>query len=304
MLEIMAKEYTSLSTSSFSRSRSAWVKVFSTGFLLYVISIAIMISTGNPNLFPTMILLGNFLVPVTFVAYLYERQQISSIKLPQLAMSFFLGGVSSVLGASLLEPLLLSSAKLNFATAFQIGAIEELAKILAVIFVARNMRHKSQLDGLLLGTAVGMGFAALESTGYAFSVFLEVFTKDLVSGTPQIFSLLVTLSVTTLRSLLAPFAHGVWTAILSAVLFRESEIKRLQINSSVIITFMTVALLHGLWDGGPNITLNYPILDLLPVGFWIIIGFDLVIFSVLWKQAIRRARIETYVAPEAHERAI
>lgn len=287
----MAKEYTTRSKSSFSGSRSAWVRVLSTGFLLYVISIALVIITGNPNLFPTMILLGNFLVPVTFVAYLYERQQISSINLPQLAISFLLGGILSVLGASFLEPLLLNNTKLDFATAFQIGVIEELAKILTVIFVTRNMCHKSQLDGLLLGAAVGMGFASFESMGYAFSVFLEVFTKDLVSGTPQIFSLLATLGITALRSLLAPFAHGIWTASLSAVLFRESGIRRFQINSSVIIAFLTVALLHGLWDGGPNVTLSYPILNLLPIGFWVVIGLDLIIFPSLWKQAIHRARI-------------
>ncbi|XGV96593.1 MAG: PrsW family intramembrane metalloprotease [Leptolyngbya sp. BL-A-14] len=286
----MAEKYTLISTPDSSGSKTAWIKVFSTGFLLYIISAVLVIVTGNPNLFPTMILLGNFLVPVTFVAYLYERQHISPIKLPQLAISFFLGGVLSVLGAGLLEPLLLSGAKLNFTTALQIGLIEELAKILAVMFMARDARYQSQLDGLLLGAAVGMGFAALESTGYAFSTFLQVFTKDLVSGTPQIFSLLATLGVTVLRSLLAPFAHGVWTAILAAVLFRESGVRKFQINSSVITTFATVALLHGLWDGGPNVFLKYPILNLLPVGFWIVISLDLVIFSILWKQAIHHAR--------------
>lgn len=288
----MSRDYASTSTSKLSGSRNAWVRVLLTGFLLYIISIILVISTGNPNLFPTMILLGNFLVPVTFVAYLYEHQQISSIKLPQLAMSFFLGGVLSVFGAGLLEPLLISGAKLNFATALQIGLIEEVAKILAVMFVARKMRHNSELDGLLLGAAVGMGFAALESTGYAFSTFLQIFTKDLVSGTPQIFSLLATIGVTALRSLLAPFGHGVWTAILSAVLFRESRANRFQINFSVIITYLLVALLHAVWDGGPNIVLNYPILNLLPIGFWLVIVLDFVVLSFLWKQAIRRAQIE------------
>lgn len=291
----MAKELSTAisNVSSYpSSSRAAWVRVLFTGFLLYIISVILVIFTGNPNLFPTMILLGNFLVPVTFVAYLYERQQISSIKLPQLAVSFFLGGLVSVFGAGLLEPLLISGAKLNFTTALQIGLIEELAKILAVMVVVRKMRHNSQLDGLLLGAAVGMGFAAFESTGYAFSVFLDVFTKDFVFGAPQIFSLLATIGVTALRSLLAPFGHGVWTAILSGVLFRESGAKRFRITLPVIVTYVAVAVLHGLWDGGPEIVLGYPILNLLPIGFWIVIVLDSVILSLLWKQAIRRARIE------------
>jgi RsiW-degrading membrane proteinase PrsW (M82 family) len=288
----MSKEYASASTSKLSGSRNAWVRVLLTGFLLYIISIVLVISTRNPNLFPTMILLGNFLVPVTFVAYLYEHQQISAIKLPQLAVSFLLGGVVSVFGAALLEPLLISGTKLNFAIALQIGLIEEIAKILAVMFVAQKMRHNSELNGLLLGAAVGMGFAALESMGYAFSTFLEVFAKALEAGAPQIFSLLATIGVTALRSLLAPFGHGVWTAILSAVLFRESRANRFQINFSVITTYILVALLHGIWDGGPNVVLNYPILSLLPIGFWVVIVFDSVVLSLLWNQAIRRARIE------------
>ncbi|MBW4444697.1 MAG: PrsW family intramembrane metalloprotease [Plectolyngbya sp. WJT66-NPBG17] len=243
-------------------------------------------------MFPTMILLGNFLVPVTFVAYLYEHQQVSAIKLPQLAMSFFLGGVLSVFGAGLLEPLLVGETKLNFATAFQIGLIEELAKILAVMFVARKMRHNSQLDGLLLGAAVGMGFAAWESTGYAFSTFLEVFTKDFVTHTPEIFSLIATVGVTALRGLLAPFGHGVWTAILSAVVFRESGARRFRINLPIILAYILVALLHALWDGGPRIVLDYPVLNLLPIGFWVVIVLDFFILSFLWKQAIRNARLE------------
>lgn len=287
----MSKKFSSTLISSVSSVRSSWVRVLLTGFLLYIISIVLVAFTGNPNLFPTMILLGNFLVPVTFVTYLYERQQISAIQLPQLAMSFFLGGVVSIFGAGLLEPLFISGTKLNFTIALQVGLIEELAKILAVMVVARKMRHTSQLDGLLLGAAVGMGFAALESTGYAFTIFLDVFTKDFVSKTPQIFSLLATIGVTALRSLLAPFGHGVWTAILSGVLFRESGARQFRINTSVMTTYMAVALLHGLWDGGPDIVLNYPILHLLPIGFWIVIALDFVLLSLLWKQAIYRAEV-------------
>lgn len=285
----MAKGSIVTSTFAASGARKAWLSVLFSGLFLYLISIILVITTGNPNLFPTMILLGNFLVPVTFVAYLYERQNFSSINLPQLAVSFLLGGVLSVFGAGLLEPILLSGAKLDFATALQIGLIEELAKIAAVIFVARKMRHTSQLDGLLLGAAVGMGFAALESTGYAFSIFLKIFTKDLISNTPQIFSLLATIGVTALRSLLAPFGHGVWTAILSAVLFRESRSDKFQFNSSVIMAYGLVSFLHALWDGGPDVVLNYPFLNLLPIGFWVVIVLDFVILSLLWKQAIRCA---------------
>lgn len=278
-----------------SPSRSVWWRVFLSGFLLYLISIILVVSTANPNLFPTMILLGNFLVPITFVTFLYGRQRLSRITLPHLALSFFLGGVIAVFEAGFLEPILIGGSKFGFATALQVGLIEELVKILAVIFVARRMSYTSELDGLLLGAAVGMGFAALESTGYAFTVFLEAFAKGLRPNAPQTFPLIATVGVTALRSLMSPFGHGVWTAILSAVLFRESTPHRFRITPAVIMAYLTVSLLHGLWDGMPiRVVLNLPIINLLPLGYWIVILAGLAILAGLWKEAIRRSTPQSF----------
>jgi protease PrsW len=274
---------------SSSRSKNAWRQVFTTGLLLYVISVALVTLTANPNLFPTMILLGNFLVPITFVAFLYERQHLSSITLPRLALSFVLGGVLSIFGAAFLEPLLIHSAKLGFFSAFKVGLIEEFAKILAVVFVARKLRHTSQLDGLLLGAAVGMGFAALESCGYAFTTFLEAFAQGLKPNAPETFPLLATVAVTALRSLLAPFGHGVWTAILAAVLFRDSKPRHFRLTFGVFITYLTVAFLHGLWDGSPDVVLNIPVFSFLPIGNWIVVIAGLTILTRLWKGGMHYA---------------
>lgn len=87
---------------------------------------------------------------------------------------------------------------------------------------ARRRRHDSELDGLILGAAARMGFAALESNGYAFSAFLR-------SGG----SLSLTVAVTLLRGLLSPVGHGTRTAILASVLFRESAAGRFHINRKV-----------------------------------------------------------------------
>lgn len=273
-----------------ARPKRVWLKVFLSGFLLYVLSLVVVVLTENPNLFPTLILLGNFLVPVTFVTFLYERQQLSTITLPSLGLSFFLGGVVAVLEAGFLEQLLISAPKFNLVTALQVGLIEELAKLLAVMFVARRMQHNLELDGLLLGAAVGLGFAALESTGYAFTVFLEAFAQGLRPHTTETFPLLAAVTVTTLRSLLTPFGHGVWTAILAAVLFRESRSDRFELTGKVILTYLLVSFLHGFWDGMPSSTvLNIPVINLLPIGYWIIIFVGLFILMHLWRQAIRRA---------------
>lgn len=221
------------------RERHSWWRVLLIGFLLYVVGVGVLVLTGNPNLFPTVVLLGNFLVPVTYVAFFYDHRHLSQLTMPTTALSFFYGGVLGVFAAALLEPLFI--AHLNAVTAFEVGLIEEFAKILGVLVIARHRRHDAELDGLILGAAAGMGFAALESNGYAFTAFLR-------SGG----SLSVTVLVTLLRGLLAPIGHGTWTAILASVLFRESAAGRFHLNRKVVAAYLTVALLHGLWDGLPS----------------------------------------------------
>jgi protease PrsW len=45
-----------------------------------------------------------------------------------------------------------------------VGFLEELAKLLALLVVARGMARHTVRDGIVLGAAVGFGFAALESS--------------------------------------------------------------------------------------------------------------------------------------------
>src|SRR5260370_3395143 len=184
--------------------------------------------TGNLKLNPTVILIGNFLLPVVFVAFLYDHQDFSALSLDTVATSFCVGGILGVLGASILESLLLPTPSnptqgLSLQGAMAVGLIEEGCKIVVVAFLARRMTHTSQMDGLLLGGAVGMGFAALESTGYAFTAL--VLSHGVIAA-----SLVETL----IRGLLSPFGHGAWTGILGAVLFRQSGPEHFRINGPVI----------------------------------------------------------------------
>src|SRR2546427_1272749 len=159
------------------RRGRGWLRALLIGLGLFVVTTIVMLLTGNFNLYPTVILIGNFLVPVVFVAFLYDHQQFSSLSLDTVATSFCIGGILGVLGASILESLVLPVASnptqgLSLSGAFVVGLIEEGCKIAVVALLARGMDHTSQMDGLLLGGAVGMGFAALESTGYAFTTLI------------------------------------------------------------------------------------------------------------------------------------
>src|SRR2546421_7144598 len=115
------------------RGRS-WIRVLLIGSGLFIIATIVMFLTGNPNLYPTVILIGNFLVPIVFVAFLYDHQHISTLSLDTVATSFILGGILGVLGASVLESLLLPvhanpNQGLSLGTGLLVGLIEEGSKI-------------------------------------------------------------------------------------------------------------------------------------------------------------------------------
>ena len=52
-------------------SRRPWLHMFLGGLGLWVATVVVTFMTENANLVPTIILLGSFLVPVTFVAYAF-----------------------------------------------------------------------------------------------------------------------------------------------------------------------------------------------------------------------------------------
>ena len=259
-----------------SSSTSSWLRILLLGLGLFVLAVFVFALTGNPNLFPTVALIGNFVVPVSYVAFFYERRHMSQVTMVSTARAFFYGGVLGVFAAAVLEPVFIRG--LTFLSAFEVGLIEEFAKILGVLVVARHHRHDSEIDGIILGGAAGMGFAALESSGYVFTAFVE-------SGG----SLSVLVLVTLLRGLLSPVGHGAWTAILASVMFRESGPNRFRLDRAVLGAYLTVVVLHGLWDGLPQLvgTMTGQGLDVvLSQGAVGVAG--LVILRFRWREAVRR----------------
>lgn len=267
-------------------STTSWWRVLLTGFFFYFATLFSLILTRNPILFPTVVMVGSFMIPVAYVAFFYDRRHLSRLTVPTLARGFIYGGLFGVVAASLLEPFFIR--RLDFATAFVVGLIEEFVKILGILVLARRMPHDAEMDGLLLGVAAGMGFASLESNGYAFTAFLRS------DG-----NLSVSVFVTLLRGLLSPIGHGTWTAILTSVLFRESRAGHFRLNPKVIGAYLTVSILHGLWDGLPGtITVLFgPGLDVF--AGQVLVG--IVGFFILWRrwQEAKRLQMESLAITES-----
>jgi RsiW-degrading membrane proteinase PrsW (M82 family) len=222
--------------------RREWLEVFLGGLLLWLVSVAVTFWTGNPNLIPVVVLLGSFLVPVTFVVFAFERHADQVLTTQRILVAFVYGGVLGVLGASILEAEFLKQP--SGLTYLGVGLIEEAVKLAALWVVAWRLPRYTMRDGIVLGATVGLGFAALESAGYAFTALF----------TMQGLSLQGLVETQVLRGVLTPVGHGLWTAILGGVLFRAAApAGRLRLSGGLVGWYVVVSLLHGLWDASRGI---------------------------------------------------
>jgi len=214
-----------------------WLRFLLVGLLLWVASVVVTFATDNVNLVPTIILLGSFLVPVTFVVYAFEHYADQVVTAQRIFTAFVYGGALGVLGASVLEAAFLRQP--SGLAYVGVGLIEEAVKLAALWLLARRLPRYSMRDGMVLGATVGFGFAALESSGYAFNA---LFTMDGLS-------LQNLVETEVLRGLLTPVGHGLWTAILGGVLFRTAaRTGRPRLTGALVGWYLVVALLHALWD--------------------------------------------------------
>jgi protease PrsW len=223
------------------RNGPSWVRIFFGGLTLWSAAVLVTFATRNVNLVPTIILLGSFLVPVAFVTYAFGHAD-EVVTAQRVFTAFVYGGVLGVLGASVLEAAPLRQPS---GPAYRgVGLIEEAVKLAALWLLARHLPRYTMRDGIVLGAAVGFGFAALESAGYAFNA---LFTS---SG----LSLLNLVETEVLRGILAPVGHGLWTAILGGALFAAAARHgRPRLTGAVLGWYLLVALLHGLWDASQGI---------------------------------------------------
>jgi len=241
------------------RGRRTWLRIFLGGLALWVATVLVTFATQNSNLIPTIILLGSFLVPVTFVTYAFSRAD--PIITPQRIFSaFIVGGILGVLGASVLEAEFLTR---RFALSYLgVGLIEEAVKLAALWLLARRLTRYTVRDGMVLGATVGLGFAAFESAGYAFNA---LFTTNGLS-------LLAVVETEVLRGILTPIGHGVWIAILGgALLAAASRRWRPRAIAFLLGWYLVIALLHALWDASAGVAVWLTLLLTNTPAQWLII---------------------------------
>jgi len=216
--------------------RRHWLQIFVSGLLLLFLVERTLVATGDLNYVPSAILLGAFLVPVTFTTYLYERLPDWEVPLPAIAICFVWGGVLGTVVAGSLEYDVMKS--LGFLPKLGIGVIEEGAKLILPLVFYFLGRYRSEAAGIVLGVTTAMGFAALETMGYGFtSLLLSKGNLGVLDG------------VLLVRGLMSPAGHAAWTGLVCAVLWRERlKAGHATFNWRVGGAFLTAVVLHALWD--------------------------------------------------------
>lgn len=245
---------TPATTPPLSAVETAWPRpavfwrIFFLSLAAYFILRAGLTEFGNANCVPGALILGAFAVPFAVVVFFFEMNTPRNVSIYQVAKLLVLGGVGGILATLVLARIIPGSGVGNVIPALLTGLIEEAAKLAALLIVAREVRYRWQLNGLLFGAAVGAGFAGFETAGYAFRALLES------QG-----SLTVVFEVLNLRGLLAPGGHVIWTAMIGSALWKAKGDKPFELgmlgHPVVVRRFLVAVILHGIWD------MHFPILS-------------------------------------------
>lgn len=236
------------------------------GFLLAFAALLYMAdSFDNSNAIPGLIMVGAFAVPFSGLVFFFEANAFKDISLFEIVKVFFIGGIFSLVVTLFLYQFVSFSAAnqifgvLTLKDSLAIGLVEELGKVLIVSYFISQLDVRHILDGILIGAAVGAGFAAFETAGYIYNAG----TNDLVA-------------VAILRGWSAIGGHLVWAAIAGGAIMivkRDQPFKFSQLlDTRFLVFFILAVLMHATWDWDVTVLgSDYLKLILLIVLAWIVV---------------------------------
>lgn len=215
-----------------------WVffRAFTATLLVFALFVFAWYEFENLNLIPGLIMMGSFAIPFATLTFFFETNIVRNISLYQVVKLVFLSGVISLIYSLFLFE---STDLMSLLGASSAGPIEEFGKILALLLVINNTKYRYTLNGLLLGAAVGTGFAAFESAGYALRALL------MDDDTMMIHNIVM-------RGIMAPAGHIVWTALAAAALWKVKGDKAFTFDMlkdfRFVRVFLFVVALHMIWN--------------------------------------------------------
>jgi len=225
-----------------------FLKTFTLAAMVYLCFLFAYKHFQNPLVIPGLLTFGAFVIPFSLLILFFEVNALRNVPLYQILKLMFLGGILSVI----LSLFLFEWTRLHtWLGALSAGVVEEAGKGAALLLVVRKLKYRWILNGMLFGAAVGAGFAAFESAGYAY----------LIGGN---YGPTAMLNNITRRGVLSIFGgHVLWTALVGAALWRTRGDDPFRWEMLRDVRFLRVyglaAGLHMIWNSPlqPPLFLKY-----------------------------------------------
>ncbi len=225
-----------------------FVKIFGLAALVYLGLVFIYQAFNNDLMLPALLTMGAFVMPFSLLIFFFEVNVPRNVPLYQLLKLLFLGGVLSVITALVLFQITKWGGADSWVSAIGVGLIEEAGKAAALLLIVNKLKYRWTLNGMLFGAAVGAGFAAFESAGYAFIQGMDYGRQEMLHNITE-------------RGLLCICGgHVLWCALAGAALWRVRGDRKFEWAMLRDIRFLRVfglcAAMHALWDSPLNLPLD------------------------------------------------
>jgi protease PrsW len=226
--------------------RPLWLLVLAVGVPLWIAAVVVGLVTRDLVLVSPAIIIGSALVPTacTMAAFGLVRRRdgrATRVTTATLLAAFLPGGVLALILSITLDVWFVD---LPAGVLLPIVAVAEtLGQLLVIVAIASRLDVRRPRDGMVVGAAVGFGFAAFETAGLAIA-------RIAGHGVDPI----VLIQELVLRAVLSPFGHGLWAALVGGAVFAAAARRgALRPDVRVLGWFALAALLHLAWDLASNV---------------------------------------------------
>jgi RsiW-degrading membrane proteinase PrsW (M82 family) len=203
---------------------------------LATVLFVLLATTRNIHLVPVTLIAMSAVVPATMICYLVEKYDTTGISFHTLTITFLAGGTVGVVCAMFgyLVGGLITGGLLVLP--IFAGFWEEPGKFLATAWRWRHPGYDRPMDGLIIGTVSGFGFAVFETAGYGLRVMEE-------HGRGALLEMMI------FRGLSSPFGHGLWSGIIAAAFWQCGRNLQRAVQSRVFqVAVLWAVGLHALWN--------------------------------------------------------
>ena len=213
----------------------AYARVFAVLLASLLMSVVLSLHFGNSLGLPAVFMLSAAVVNVSAVVFFFEANIARNVSFADVLRILLAGGMASILLVQILP-----GGTGDLVLSLSTGLSEELSKALITAFFLNQMKDKRYiLNGLLIGAAVGGGFALFEDSGYIFRTFSSLGVEGMLNTVLE-------------RGLTDLCGHVAWASAEGGALALCNGTGEFSWKNFIDKRFLSILaiciLLHGIWD--------------------------------------------------------